>query len=259
MAALVRKPRTDYRDMVAVLFSGYGNAMCDVDYFMTKLAQRLSDFGFLVIQVDPIGHGDSYGNLDDVSVTTYMQSIKRIIDFVKLKYSENIVCVGRGLAASLLGQIMKEQTLYKCVGINPYNISGQLVSTIWQSFEFDSKDLTEVYQGKDYRQYTDFDQRKRCFFNALGGTVLNLHGQPISGRLINELIDFEPQFENDEKRFLWIWTQKHLQSTSTCESVKSMEMLCRYHKEEGLPRDPIYQEQMCDIILDFFDKKEDKK
>jgi hypothetical protein len=225
--------------------------MCDVDYFMSKTARRLCELGMDVVQVDPIGHGDSYGLLSDVSLKTYRESIKSAIQYIQRELNNDIVCVGRGLSAALQYELACETNVKKVVGINPYNIHGHLIKQIWEPSFDGISEISEIYEGKDYKAYGDFDEKKRCFFNALGGSILNLHGQCINGSLINELSDFHLDFHQYYCRAMWIKCDEDMIVMDICDEVETFDQLLEWKKKEGLPRNPIYQSKLTHSIASY--------
>jgi len=255
LMAVVHNPKSNYRGMVAVLVSGFANAMCDIDYFMSKVAHHLSAAGIYVIQVDPIGHGDSYGVLSDVTINTYQESLRSVFKYAQRELCENIVCVGRGISAAIQCELAKEFGIHKLVGITPYNICGSVVSEIWGSVSFDKKEISEVYQGKDYKKYTDFNQQKRCFFNALGGTILNLHGQCINGTFINELMEYSPCLGCNFQEGLWIWCNEVMRYSTTCLDIDTVDLLMKVYQSEGLPRNPECQDSVISHVVDYIIKE----
>jgi alpha-beta hydrolase superfamily lysophospholipase len=58
-----------------ILLAGFSQPMCDVDYFMSKLARQLAGNGLFVAQVDPRGHGDSGCELANVDLDTLREDI----------------------------------------------------------------------------------------------------------------------------------------------------------------------------------------
>lgn len=249
LAAVIHKPNINKYRLAALLMSGFASPMCDIDYFMSKTARKLCGLGIYAVQVDPIGHGDSYGLLSDISLKTYREGIKNVIQYIQGEIGNEIVCIGRGLSATLQYELACEMNLQKVVGINPYNIHGNMLKQIWKA-EFDGvAEISDIYIGKDYKTYSDFDQKKRCFFNALGGSILNLHGQCISGSFINELSGFYPSFHKDACNATWIMCEEELLITNACDGIETLDQLSGWKKKEGLPRSPIYQDKIINQIL----------
>src|SRR5262245_10518045 len=86
----------------AVLLAGFSHAMCDVDYFMSRLARQLASNGIFVAQVDPRGHGDSSGELADVDLDTLRADINFIAGHYARQFPDLLLMIGRGLSATLM-------------------------------------------------------------------------------------------------------------------------------------------------------------
>lgn len=178
----------------ALLVAGFGQPMCDADYFMSKLARRLASFGICVLQIDPVGHGDSQGNLEDVTLSSYYSDLKASAGYM-LNFVSNVFCIGRGLSATLFSKVSVELPLLGVAGIEPYCVNGKEVATIWKDIKDNFFEVDEIIQGNIHMQGFDLKNEKVTFFGALGADVENLQGQRMSSRLINDLKEFDPYNE----------------------------------------------------------------
>lgn len=177
---------------VAVLLAGFSHPMCDVDYFMSKLARALAKCGIFVAQVDPRGHGDSPGDFADVDLDTLREDVEIIIDHYSMRFPESLLCIGRGLAAPLLAEVSATKHLLGVAGVSPYCIPPQLVERHLTEVDATSNDAFESFPGNDYVALTDFSDSALCVMNALGAVPYNLHGMGISQCLLEGLTHFDP-------------------------------------------------------------------
>ena len=176
----------------AVLLAGFSHPMCDVDYFMSKLARALAQSGLMVAQVDPRGHGDSPGDFSDVDLDTLREDIAIIIDHYANRFPGSLLCIGRGLVAPLLAEVSRVKGLLGVAGVSPYCIPPQLVERHLTEVDATSSDACAVFPGNDYVARSDFSDSALCVMNALGAVPYNLHGMGISQRLLEGLTHFDP-------------------------------------------------------------------
>lgn len=175
----------------AVLLAGFSHPMCDVDYFMSKLARQLARNGLFVAQVDPRGHGDSPGDFADVDLDTLRRDIELIVDHYLARFPGNLLCMGRGLTASLLAEVSAREGLLGVAGVAPYCIPPQVIQRQWTEVDTSSRDAFTVFPGNDYVAHKDFSEAALCTLHALGAVPYNLHGLRLSERFLEGLAQFD--------------------------------------------------------------------
>lgn len=201
LAMVLRWPDKRDCNLGAVLISGFSQSMCDTDYFMSRLARRLVSEGIYVLQVDPRGHGDSPGNLEDVTLDMLRADIRSAFTYAAEQWNtrrdthrvSRLMGVGRGLTATLMAEVSLDLELDGIVGIYPYCLDPAAVKDLSQKIRPGIIDTADILTGKDFSYFTDFDHDWMAFFDALGsGFLYNLIGQKVSTGILQELINYHP-------------------------------------------------------------------
>ncbi len=123
----------NYRRVIFLL-QGFSYSMCDKDYFMTRLANRLCNDIDMIFQFDVSGHGDSFFDLGEVSLEQIVNDITQIIKYLSGKGKE-IVVIGRGLLTSLAYKSLADNdfSLVKyIISYNPYFIENRIVKDFYK-------------------------------------------------------------------------------------------------------------------------------
>ena len=191
--AIIHHPAANVKNQCILMISGVSLPMCDIDYFMSRFARHLCRQGFHVMQMDIRGHGDSYGNLEDVTIDTIREDMSEGINFLRDSQLGNVYIVSRGLNAALSAEFAEGGKVNGVAGIGPYCLLGSSVQQLWSGLI--SKNYytgIELVPGNDYRTLTDFDKDKLAFFSALGARLRNILGQVISARFLNEIWQYDP-------------------------------------------------------------------
>lgn len=68
---------------VIVLVPGFSQSKSDIDYFMSRLGNNLVRMGYIVVQIDLYGHGDSYGDLSTISWNKIICNLKDIYFYLQ--------------------------------------------------------------------------------------------------------------------------------------------------------------------------------
>jgi pimeloyl-ACP methyl ester carboxylesterase len=238
-----------------ILLSGFSHPMCDMDYLMSKLARQLSDCGFFVAQVDLRGHGDSGGDFKEVDLVSLQEDIDTVIQYYSNRYTDNLYCVGRGLAASLLIKLAPTHCA-GVAGISPYCLNPRALAghIAWHSNE--TVDATDVFQGHDYVTFSDFDHAMVTLLNALGTVPYNLHGMEISTRFLAQLAEFDPLAafkENDKFNSLWLFPNS---ITPNLVDIVRFDESSRYpatdvYSNESFVRNPKVQQKYISTVINW--------
>jgi hypothetical protein len=177
----------------AVLFAGFSHPMCDVDYFMSRLGRRLVNNGVFVVQVDPRGHGDSYGELADVDLDTLREDINVVTDHFAGMFPKRLLLVGRGLAATLIAEQLGGRPQFSIAGICPYDLTPDAFGSCVHAgnAKEPSVDAFALFPGNDYYRLSDFDPRSVTALKALGAMPYSVHGSRLSRSLIRQLAVFD--------------------------------------------------------------------
>ncbi|MFS1514238.1 alpha/beta fold hydrolase [Chengkuizengella sp. SCS-71B] len=185
-------------EAIILFFPGYGQAMSEKNYLFSTIRKVLTPVltNYKFIQFDYIGHGDSVGELGEVSLITMIDSVMQVIEdelnpeVTKVQFIANgLGCVIANEVFKLLNKKIKIELLFihppiqkikKINQIFPKHILNDLKSK-------GSMDTQELCPGMDYYTFSDFNMEQVGFFSRLGSYMLYLHGQKCSYKLINEI------------------------------------------------------------------------
>ncbi|AJQ26589.1 serine aminopeptidase domain-containing protein [Pelosinus fermentans] len=259
LAAVSHRNDLDRKSVCGVvLIAGFSQPMCDVDYFMSKLARQLSNLGIFVLQVDPRGHGDSEGNLENVNLYTLREDLSIAVNFVAEQVGDKVFCIGRGLSATLFAEISSLAPIRGVVGISPYCIEPSIVSEIWANIKPGIFDVNDIMPGTDYKSFSNFDIGKIAFCNAIGALPYNLHGQVMSTEILFNLFEYKPLevLKKCKDKSLWLLSEGKDNNRIVhwhLENEKLYPNLNNYVKN-AIIRDPLWQYDIIERICNWIKK-----
>lgn len=229
----------------ALLLPGFGMHMCDVDYFMSKLARKLYAAGIYVLILEPYGHGDSYGDFQDCTIASLAEDIMIGVEHCKI-VSNNIYCFSRGLIANLLTNTASN---IKVIGLNPVCVNKESLSRIDTPHE--NIEICEYIPGDDYVSYSDFDRDKLCLMEMIGGRIRHIHGQVINPDILNYLFSYDHlQILQQHDNAQWIFfesAEEKLYKIYNKNELKYRD-LSSYFKT-AVYRDALWQHHVIDEIV----------
>ena len=229
----------------ALLLPGFGMHMCDVDYFMSKLARRLYAAGVYVLLLEPYGHGDSYGDLQDCTISSLIEDIMIGVEHCRT-VSNNIYCFSRGLIANLLVNTASD---IKIIGLSPVCVNKDSISGF--DIPNDSVEICKYIPGDDYVAYSDFDKDKLCLIEMIGGRIRHIHGQFINPDILNYILTCNHMqtlrehdnahwifFESDDGKLYKIYNNNELKYRELSSYFKT-----------AIYRDALWQHYVIDEIV----------
>jgi pimeloyl-ACP methyl ester carboxylesterase len=242
---------------VVILLPGFSHSMCDMDYFMSRLARQLCSRGFFVVQADLRGHGDGAGDFSDINFETLEEDIKTLVEHYKSGISDQVFCVGRGLMATLLAAFAKDANITGIAGIGPYCMEPSTAQAVSARMEKDRFDAFEAFPGRDYVKFSDFSEDSLCMLNALGAVPYNIQGMEMSAQLLKDLASFNAlhSLQNTKCNSLWLFPGKEKASTKAIsfKQETAYPQKALFHRSP-LPREPktqlTFQTALTDWILD---------
>ncbi|MFC0416216.1 serine aminopeptidase domain-containing protein [Cytobacillus solani] len=182
---------------LVVTLPGLGQAMSEKNYIFSNLRKCLGEYNVMHIQFDYYGHGDSYGELGDASITTMTSDAKEVINSLLKEYEsvEELILIGNALGAVIALNLtsfyenrfkVKPILISPPVNIPPANriFSSETLEALKHEGKLDSQQLIPGY---DYYTLSDFDKKQYDFITKLGSHLLYLHGQFISYNMIQEI------------------------------------------------------------------------
>ncbi len=237
-----------------ILLPGFSHAMCDMDYFMSRLARQLCSRGFFVVQADLRGHGDGAGEFRDVSFRTLEEDIRLLVNHYRNGISDQVFCIGRGLMATLLAEFAADAGLSGIAGIGPYCIAPEVAGPFAEKMQAETFDAYHAFLGKNYVNLSDFDEGSLCMLNAMGAVPYNIHGMEMSGQLLKDLSEFNAlqslQNTNCSNK-LWLFREgKASVKKITFNQGSSYPDMNIFHGST-LPREPKSQLQFQAALIDW--------
>lgn len=242
---------------VVILLPGFPHAMCDMDYFMSKLARQLCNRGFFVVQADLRGLGDGAGEFSDINFGTLQEDINVLTDHYRNGISDQVFCIGRGLTATLLAAFATGANLTGIAGVGPYCISPEVVQPISAKMTASSFDAYHAFPGRDYVKHSDFTEDSLCMLNALGTVPYNIQGMEMSAQLLKDLASFDAlsALQNIKCKHLWLFPgEKKASARSISFKDDAAYPQKQLFHRSTLPREPgaqlAFQAALTDWILD---------
>jgi len=183
---------------LVMTFAGLGQAMSEKNYFFSNLRKRLSGSGHTFVQFDYYGHGDSFLELGDASVSSMVEDAETVFRSVQLRDRHfQAIFIGNGLGglialktADRISQLLGIPIHVICVS-PPLEIpssttifSSDILELLAKEVKLDSQLLVP---GSDYYTLSDFNEKQYTYFTKLGSHMLYLHGQCIAYRMLQEL------------------------------------------------------------------------
>lgn len=184
-----------------VLFlPGLGQSSTEKNYLFTRLRHLLATKGCTCVQFDYYGHGDSDGDLSDVTLSSMVSDTVHVMSaMLSLHTPPTVILIGNGLgsaiaikaAHNLNKEIPPEQVQH--ILINPplqpiYKVFHKVdLQKFKRSARGGSIPCTKLIPGNNYYTYRDFPSDRLDYFLQLGSQITNLHGQSVSMQLLQEL------------------------------------------------------------------------
>lgn len=165
---------------VVILIPGFSQSSSDIDYFMTNLSNVLNRQGYVTVQVDIYGHGDSYGDLSELTVRIMQDNVISVYEYVKSVFNDKpIYAISRGFYGNLLCDENLSIGFSKMICINPVIA------------KLDIKDYIKCKKDEliEISERISLNSSLENLFAALGAENTNLRGQCIKGSLLWEIAD----------------------------------------------------------------------
>ncbi|WP_335690066.1 alpha/beta hydrolase [Cytobacillus firmus] len=182
---------------LVVTLPGLGQAMSEKNYMFSNLRKCLEANNVMHIQFDYHGHGDSFGDLGDASITTMTSDGKTVINSLLREYDtiNQLILIGNALGSVIalnLSTFFENRLKVKTILISPpVNIprSKEIFSKeTLEELKYEGKlDSQQLIPGYDYYTLSDFDPDQHEYITKLGSHLLYLHGQNISYDMIQEI------------------------------------------------------------------------
>lgn len=119
LLGVLRIPKRESKDAVLIL-PAFSQPMCDVDYFMTRMAKMFAEDQIATLQFDPTGHGDSSNRLVNATVDILKEDINNAINYLRSFGFQNISIITRGIMVNISAGVICEGV--NIIGLNPFLI-----------------------------------------------------------------------------------------------------------------------------------------
>ena len=238
---------------IIILIAGLGQAACDNDYFMSDLSKKLESNNVLAIHIDLYGHGDSDGDLAELSSSIVVDEIRKIVELIRLNlfYSNlPIKVVTRGVMGLCLAKIYSTLDINGLYVVSPTLFSDGLKNII-------ICDLLEN-KGQEYDKYLNSDSyfsltEKRYLFELLGAHHSNMLGQNIPFDFLVESLSNQMNLVDG---VIWVYhTNNGYQCTNDICNIKCIDSLDA--NEIIFPRDPMEQYKLRNLLVRLIIKQEE--
>jgi len=194
--AIVHK--ADREGRLVVTLPGLGQTMSEKCYLFSGLRQYLAREPVSFLQLEYRGHGDSDGDLEQVTISTMIEdAVSAVGGLIKEGFTPTtIILVGHALGSYIAMKsipVLKNTTSAKYV---PILISPPLSSPAYSNIlhreglqELDRNGIASVealVPGSNYFTLSDFELSQLEFMARLGGHMTQLHGQKLSKCFLDE-------------------------------------------------------------------------
>ncbi|GAA4726511.1 alpha/beta hydrolase [Brevibacillus fulvus] len=260
--AVVEQPEmcTGAKPLVVTL-AGLGQAMSEKNYLFSNLRKRLALDGHWIVQFDYRGHGDSYGELGETSISSMVNDTLTVLEEITLvDKPSRVYLIGNALGAVIAQTVAlhwEERTKIESVPIliSPFLdklppakevFAAETLARLEKEGVIDSQILVP---GFDYYQLTDFDPVQFDYITRLGAHLLYLHGQCIGKRMLDELDELEPvSLYNQNKHGLHLICGEL--DVETWESARKLERVNLYRLSDVTHffRHPAAMDQLIEIV-----------
>lgn len=102
-----------------LILPGFGEVTGDKDCFMSKMAHDLHECGYRVFQADIYGHGESTGNITDISIKKITDSVLCLTDYIETVTDKTPIIVTRGILNAFINtdHVCRQ---FRQICLNPY-------------------------------------------------------------------------------------------------------------------------------------------
>lgn len=230
----------------AILVPGFSESACDIDYFMTRLSNELNEQNYLTVQVDLFGHGDSYGDLSNLSIEIIRDNILSVYEYII--HSWKLLTVW-GIARGFYGNIFCEKSFTTrfsgIICINPLKVNDN-VSIGLKYRKNGVVEIRDIIYDNIVFQY---------LFVLMGAELTNVNGQKISVQFLDEIVHkIRELYDSENVIFLSSYNaDKEICKVSYCDIEENR---IEYLSERCFLRDPEWQMKLIDKLIDVIKEKE---
>ena len=223
---------------VVVLLPGFSQSCCDIDYFMTNLANELIQMDYVTIQVDLCGHGDSYGELSELSINVIEENIICVYEYVKRTWmNKPIFAVARGFYGNLLYTKSLSEKFEKIICINPVKCKLNLTEYI----KYKQNEVLEISEMLLENSLVE------SFFISSGADITNVRGQKIAGCFLMDIVNTINSLKQPQNAVI-ISSYNDQNKINLILHSEDKIFPVEYIAEHSFIRDPEWQSELINMV-----------
>lgn len=171
-----------------LLISGFGESICDSDYFMCKLARYLYSHDFEVVQAEMYGHGDSSGTLESLSMNKIEESLFSVLQYMKDMYGKEPLVISRGVIGTLISGLLSQRLIHRNICINPYYPQVSICHLLSDQLKIGVITPEQLDRGRDVHFHANDEVKVLVSILAESGVLC---GRNVSISFVYELLAFD--------------------------------------------------------------------
>lgn len=237
LAALSNGVNCSDKKIAVVILPGFYQAKCDAYYFITNFLMRLKMNNIYAISVDLLGHGDSYGDISDITIDNLLEGINDIVDYLKQEGVESIYAIGRGIIGNIL-LYKNNSDLKKIISINPVLLNSEDKNRIsyWMKYFQEDKVCID----------SEFLEKNSNILKMFGTETENIRGEFLKKKFLQQIIAL-PFFEiedivKQQINYIFItedWKKYYIVDVQKYSGLTSEYKFCNYNDRIKLMDDII--------------------
>ena len=159
---------------------------------------------YSVLTFDFIGHGNSYGKTQEITIKKELEDAKEIIDYYKNDY-EKMILIGHSLGGVIANNLAKIYHPEKNILLGPaFNIYNDLLENIFFGKTVKENKILKIW---DMKFSYDFfiDAKNKTYFDIYPNNTIIIHGRKDKIVPIDSIMVFKDEIEvitlNDDHEF----------------------------------------------------------
>lgn len=242
---LERSLKHNDKTPIIILFPGFSQSGTDRDYLFSQISYECNQNGFGTVQVDPYGHGDSYGHIEHLKWNDIIENIKSVANYIHSRYSRKLYIICRGVYCNAFfnSEIQEIFDLFIC--INPVYITKDYVNKILVNYD-------ECIEVSDYILYEPI---LRDLLIAMGAEQNNICGQKIEKNfLIDALTCEESNLPKQNIKYIYYEAESDIFFES---DKKIVSYSIKQQAQNAFKTSIVWRHKLIDILLNLIKSESD--
>ncbi|MDD2413266.1 MAG: hypothetical protein PHR79_10190 [Bacteroidales bacterium] len=243
--SVIKYPEKQIAENAVLLIPGFGESKCDLDYFLSNLANFFIENNFATMQLDLFAHGDSYGSFEDLNSGIIIKNIISAIKHLKKTSNLKIYVVCRGFYTELLTEKNILDEIHGLVGISPIKLNVDELERIENA----------LLSKERIIEFCDFENRQTIskILAMLGAEPDNMFAQKININFLNDIIERLKKKKWSETSYNnAVWLTSNLDTQDLNIEYKYSEIQYKtldFYEGYAFPRDIYWQHKFTLNIL----------